>query len=87
MRAQVCPYYGSRRAVPAADVVLAPYSAVLLADARDSLGISLDGAVVVFDEAHNLLDALNGAHSSGVTGALCYHRCAALHARVCCDTL
>jgi Rad3-related DNA helicase len=65
---QVCPYYGSRRAVPAVDVILAPYSSVLLPDARDSLGIELQGSVVVFDEAHNLLDAINGAHSTAVSG-------------------
>jgi chromosome transmission fidelity protein 1 len=66
---QVCPYYGSRRAVPAVDVILAPYSSVLLPDARNSLGIELQGSVVVFDEAHNLLDAINGAHSTAVSGA------------------
>lgn len=54
--------------MPRADVILAPYSAVLLPDARSSLGIQLEGSVVVFDEAHNLLDAINGAHSTAVTG-------------------
>lgn len=55
--------------MPSADVVLAPYSAVLLPDARDSLGIELSqDTVLVFDEAHNLLDALNSAHSTTVTG-------------------
>jgi Rad3-related DNA helicase len=49
-------------------VVLAPYNAVLMPDARDSLGIELQDSVLVFDEAHNLLDALNSAHSTTVTG-------------------
>ncbi len=65
----MCPYYGARRAVPSADVLLVPYSAVLQPDTRRSLGIELEGSVVVFDEAHNLLDAINGAHSAAVTGA------------------
>jgi Rad3-related DNA helicase len=56
--------------VPAADVVLAPYNAVLMPDARESLGIQLQDAVLVFDEAHNLLNALNSAHSTSVTGEL-----------------
>jgi DEAD_2 len=77
---QLCPYYGSRRALHAADVVLAPYSAVLSPDARAGLGISLAGAVLVFDEAHNLLDALNGAHAAAVSGA---HRAAGGGGRVC----
>lgn len=65
---QLCPYYGSRRAVPLVDVILAPYSTILMPDARDSMGIQLRDAVLVFDEAHNLLDAINGAHSTAVTG-------------------
>lgn len=68
MPLQTCPYYGSRQAVPSADVVLAPYSAVLMPDARESLGIELQDSVLVFDEAHNLLDAINSAHSTAVTG-------------------
>jgi Rad3-related DNA helicase len=66
----VCPYYGARRAVPSADVLLVPYSAVLQPETRRSLGIELEGSVVVFDEAHNLLDAINGTHSAAVTGVL-----------------
>lgn len=54
--------------MPGADVVLAPYSAVLMPDARESLGIELQDSVLVFDEAHNLLDAINSAHSTTVTG-------------------
>lgn len=65
---QVCPYYGSRRAVPQVDVILAPYSTILMPDACESMGIQLKDAVVVFDEAHNLLDAINGAHSTAVSG-------------------
>ena len=34
-----------------------------------ALGLDPEGSVVVFDEAHNLLDAINGAHSSSITGA------------------
>lgn len=49
-------------------MVLAPYSAVLMPDARESLGIELQDSVLVFDEAHNLLDAINSAHSTAVTG-------------------
>jgi chromosome transmission fidelity protein 1 len=108
----VCAYYGSRLAVPEADIILAPYrcvrlgfclgcwalvliwpknspicsinetnnathgltppppnSALLSADARSALGLDPEGSVLVFDEAHNLLDAINGAHGCGVTGA------------------
>jgi chromosome transmission fidelity protein 1 len=51
----VCPYYGARRLVSEADVVVAPYASVLHADSRQALGLSLEGAVLVLDEAHNLV--------------------------------
>lgn len=46
-------------------------SALLSSDARAALGLDPEGSVLVFDEAHNLLDAVNGAHSSSVTGEGC----------------
>lgn len=30
---------------------------------REALGVQLEGAVVIIDEAHNLLPAINGSHS------------------------
>jgi chromosome transmission fidelity protein 1 len=70
-RTGACPYYTARRAVPQADVVLAPYSAVLSAESREALGLGRDlppGCAVVFDEAHNLLDAVNASHGASATG-------------------
>jgi chromosome transmission fidelity protein 1 len=68
-RTGACPYYAARRALPRADVVLAPYSAVLSSESREALGLSdLSGCAVVFDEAHNLLDAVNGAHGACASG-------------------
>eukprot|EP00887_Chlorella_sp_A99_P000340 scaffold13.g340.t1 len=66
-RKLVCPYYASRRAVPEADIILAPYSALL--ETRESLGLKLEGAVVIVDEAHNLADAVNSSHSAELTSA------------------
>lgn len=54
-RQGLCPYYGARSLVWEADVVVAPYSCVLSHDTRVALGLDLQGAVVVFDEAHNLV--------------------------------
>lgn len=34
---------------------------------RDSLGIELKGNIVVVDEAHNLVDAINEMHSTQLT--------------------
>ncbi|KAG2440974.1 hypothetical protein HXX76_003827 [Chlamydomonas incerta] len=68
-RRRLCPYYGARSLLPEADVVALPYSALLCADTRAALGLQLAGAVVVFDEAHNLADAVTGSHGAVVTAA------------------
>jgi chromosome transmission fidelity protein 1 len=61
----VCPYYGSRHLVSEADVVVAPYASVLHADSREALGLSLEGAVLVLDEAHNLVGEWGQVQSKG----------------------
>jgi len=62
-----CPYYGSRMSVHDAEFVALPYSMLLHKETRDSLGISLKGNIVIFDEAHNLIEAVNSVHGSLVT--------------------
>uniref|UniRef100_A0A0G4GLR3 Helicase ATP-binding domain-containing protein n=1 Tax=Chromera velia CCMP2878 TaxID=1169474 RepID=A0A0G4GLR3_9ALVE len=66
---QACAYYAARQAAKDADVVLLPYSCVLKAEAREALGVETEGNVVVFDEAHNLMDALNACGSSRISVA------------------
>ncbi|EFJ47577.1 hypothetical protein VOLCADRAFT_61293, partial [Volvox carteri f. nagariensis] len=63
-RLGLCPYYGSRSLLSEADIVALPYSALLCEETRGSLGIWLEGSVVIFDEAHNLVDAVTGTHGS-----------------------
>ena len=41
------------------------------------MGLRLENAVVIFDEAHNLVDAVNHIHSADVTGV---HLALATHA-------
>lgn len=53
-RKSICPYYACRRAVPEADIVLAPYSALLVKETREALGLKIEGNVLIIDEAHNL---------------------------------
>lgn len=69
MRKGACPYYSSRKAVESADVVLLPYQALFHRDARDALGISLEGNVVIVDEAHNIVDAVSDIYSTALSKA------------------
>ena len=59
-----CPYYGSRGAIATAEVVALPYSMLLSRHTRETLGLKLEGCVVVVDEGHNLVDAINQTHSA-----------------------
>lgn len=77
-RHRACAYYAARKALPRADLVFAPYASLLHKETRESLGINLKGSVVVFDEAHNLVEAVHGAHGSVLTGK----QCEAVHAMV-----
>lgn len=63
----ICPYYASRPAVAPAELVTLPYPLLLQESAREALGISLKGHVVIIDEAHNLMDAVEGICSAQVT--------------------
>ncbi len=53
-RKSVCPYYSARRAAAEADIVLAPYSCLLVRETREALGLRLEGNVIIVDEGHNL---------------------------------
>ncbi|ELK24533.1 Putative ATP-dependent RNA helicase DDX11-like protein 8 [Myotis davidii] len=67
--AGACPYYGSRFAIPAAQVVVLPYQMLLHTATRQATGIRLQGQVVIIDEAHNLIDTITGIHSTEVSGS------------------
>ncbi|KAL8735596.1 MAG: hypothetical protein Q9166_000765 [cf. Caloplaca sp. 2 TL-2023] len=55
-------------------VVTLPYQLLLQKSAREALGISLKGHVIVIDEGHNLMDAITNIHSIAVTQSQ-LHRC------------
>ncbi|KAJ6512039.1 helicase C-terminal domain-containing protein [Mycena vitilis] len=53
-----CPYFGSRRAIPQAELITLPYNLLLQKTAREALGIDLTDQIVIIDEAHNLIPTL-----------------------------
>jgi chromosome transmission fidelity protein 1 len=60
---QTCSYYASRVSLHAAEVVVLPYNILFSKHARDSVGLSLQEAFVIVDEAHNLPEVLRSLHS------------------------
>jgi chromosome transmission fidelity protein 1 len=67
-RLGTCPYYGARTAVPCAHIVAVPYQSILHERTRESLGIDIDGSVIIIDEAHNLGSALSDMYAVRVSG-------------------
>ncbi|BEI97150.1 hypothetical protein CcaverHIS631_0207390 [Cutaneotrichosporon cavernicola] len=65
-RAGVCPYYATRRATKAAQLVTLPYNLLLQKNAREALGIDLTDQIVIIDEAHNLIDTVLGIYSASL---------------------
>jgi len=69
----VCPYFHSRSASEEARLLLMPYNYLLEASIRKTLNVNWEGAVVIFDEAHNLekvaCDAVSVSLSSADIGA------------------
>jgi chromosome transmission fidelity protein 1 len=49
-------------------VIIVPYNTLLHKPTRESVGIRLKNAVVIVDEAHNLLDTISHIHSAEVRG-------------------
>jgi chromosome transmission fidelity protein 1 len=64
---EACSYYGSRRYAIGAEIVTVPYNMILSRVTRDALDIDLRDALIIFDEAHNLVDAINELESCIVT--------------------
>ncbi|PWN23453.1 DNA repair helicase [Microstroma glucosiphilum] len=64
---KTCPYYAGRTAARQAELVTLPYNLLLQKTARESLGISLDDAVILIDESHNLIDTILGVYSCTIT--------------------
>jgi chromosome transmission fidelity protein 1 len=63
-RLKVCGYFASRQvALEKADVIVTPYQSILSEATRNALGINLDQRIVVFDEAHNLMDSITSINS------------------------
>jgi len=57
-----CPYYMSRHMASDADIIFGPYNYFLDPVIRRSMGIDLEDAVIIFDEAHNIEDVLSLIH-------------------------
>ncbi|SCV99988.1 LAFE_0B06942g1_1 [Lachancea fermentati] len=64
----VCPYYASREVLQSGvEIVALPYQHLLVETTRRTLGIDLKNAIVIIDEAHNLIDTINAVNSADLS--------------------
>jgi chromosome transmission fidelity protein 1 len=68
-RASACSYYAARAALPHAELVVLPYQLVVQREAREALGLTLRGNVVILDECHNVPSAISSSHEAELDGA------------------
>ena len=68
-----CSYYASRKSVEDGQVILVPYNSVLHKSTRESSGINLKNNILIIDEAHNLLEAIERMHSIAISGRHILH--------------
>ncbi|XP_075902006.1 regulator of telomere elongation helicase 1 isoform X1 [Nelusetta ayraudi] len=64
---RACPYYLSRSLKQQADIIFMPYNYLLDPKSRRAHNIALNGAVILFDEAHNLEKACEEQTSFDLT--------------------
>jgi chromosome transmission fidelity protein 1 len=64
---KICSYYGCRNSLTDADIIVLPYNQILHSSLRNSLNIDLKNKIIIFDEAHNLIDSLLSLYSVEIT--------------------
>ncbi|KAF9764111.1 ATP-dependent DNA helicase chl1 [Nosema granulosis] len=66
MEHKYCPYYFTKEYFKKAEIVFLPYNLLFSQDGRQSLGINLDGAIIVVDEAHNIIETVTQMNSASI---------------------
>ena len=52
----ICSYYATKDLIELSDVICLTYSSITNPSVRESMQISLKNSIIVFDEAHNILN-------------------------------
>jgi len=62
-----CPYFHSRRIKDIADVLLMPYNYLLQPSTTPAFRIELSNCIIIFDEAHNILNTAEEGASINIS--------------------
>lgn len=64
---KACPYFSSRMSLYVADIVILPYNSIIDVNVRKGLNLSLKNKILIFDEAHNLIDNILKCYSAQIS--------------------
>lgn len=62
-----CPYLSSKQNISNADLLILPYNSIIDIKVRKSLNIDLKNKILIFDEAHNIVDNILKCYSHELT--------------------
>lgn len=68
---QLCPYYQSKIGIDQAQLICVPYVSLIDKATREGIGIDVQNSVIIFDEAHNILDATSQIFSKEIKLGSC----------------
>ena len=53
-----CPYFSIWNSIYDSDIIAVPYQSLLHKSTRESLDIQLANRIIIFDEAHNVMESI-----------------------------
>ncbi|KAI5957436.1 CHL1 [Candida theae] len=62
-----CPYYSVRQGLDSAEIVSLPYQLLFQKSSREAWGLDIKDAIVIIDEAHNVVDSITSLYAVKIT--------------------
>ncbi|KGG51150.1 hypothetical protein DI09_43p250 [Mitosporidium daphniae] len=63
----LCPYYASHSLLPTIEFIAVPYNFIIQPSVRKSLSLNLKDSILIFDEAHNIVDCVKGIFNQSIS--------------------
>lgn len=64
---RICPYYSVRRGVELTEIISLPYQMIFQDTTRRILNLDVKDAIIIIDEAHNIIDTITSMYSLKIT--------------------
>lgn len=64
---RICPYYSVRKGVELTEIISLPYQMIFQDTTRRILNLDVKDAIIIIDEAHNIIDTITSMYSLKIT--------------------